>query len=496
MRMTSSARVFLLVITLLLFRASSDQLEQDKNALISFITQVKKPPNSKYNWDPSQNPCTWPGVVCAADNFSVVNLRMPGASLVGKIPPSTIGKITSLRVLSLHDNGLSGPFPDDFADLTQLSHVYLHKNNFSGQFPSSLTHWMLLEILDLSDNNFSGRLPDNVASSSSKLVNFTVSNNNLSGPIPSSLARFPDTAFSGNFELCDDKKKKKRLSTGYIVAIAVGSAFIFLISSLCLGKKWSRAVKDKKAQGVATMAAADAAKAREAGTSSSTGASMEASVEVLGKGSVGDYGCFETEKDVVFKACSEAISSCVQRFKGHIVIVKYVNVDIWSVVMNFDGGDEQRQHEDSLSSDDKKKKKRLSTGYIVAIAIGSAFIFLISSLCLGKKWSRAVKDKKARGVATMAATDAAKAGEAGTSSSKEDVTGASMEASVEVLGKGSVGTWYKKVLQEGTTVVLKRLKDVVLVVKPFRVVFRENPNNIDSDKRASDLECGDELRRW
>nr|GFA71881.1 hypothetical protein [Tanacetum cinerariifolium] len=103
------------------------------------------------------------------------------------------------------------------------------------------------------------------------------------------------TAFSGNFELCDkpltktcnktkyppssssspsdslssdDKKKKKKLSTGHIVAIAVGSAFILLIPSLCLGKKWNRPIKDKKAQGVATMAALDGKKAREPGTSS------------------------------------------------------------------------------------------------------------------------------------------------------------------------------------------------------------------------------------
>nr|GFC38124.1 leucine-rich repeat protein kinase family protein [Tanacetum cinerariifolium] len=59
-----------------------------------------------------------------------------------------------------------------------------------------------------------------------------------------------------------------KLSTGHIVAIAVGSAFILLITSLCLGKKWNRPVKDKKAQGVATMAAVDGKKAREPGTSS------------------------------------------------------------------------------------------------------------------------------------------------------------------------------------------------------------------------------------
>ncbi|KAK4420272.1 putative inactive receptor kinase [Sesamum alatum] len=82
-------------------------------------------------------------------------------------------------------------------------------------------------------------------------------------------------------------------------------------------------------------------------------------------------------------------------------------------------------------------------------------------------------------------------GEAGTSSSKDDVTGGSAEgaernkliffhgggysfdledllrASAEVLGKGSVGTSYKAVLEEGTTVVVKRLKDVAVTKKEF-----------------------------
>ncbi|GJZ02045.1 probable inactive receptor kinase [Tanacetum coccineum] len=286
MMMTSSARVFLLVITLLLLRASSDQLEQDAKALTFFITQLEKRPNTKYNWNTSQNnPCAWNGVICGAGNFTVIGLRMPAASLVGQIAPKSIGNITSLRVLSLHKNKLSGPLPDDFANLVKLSHVYLHNNSFSGQFPSSVAKWKRLVALDLSINNFSGRF-DNVTSLSSKLVKFSVVNNNLSGPIPSSLAGFSVANFSRNFDLCDtplstceenkykpflplsSDEKEKKLSTGHIVAIAVGSAFILLISSLCLGKKWSRVVKDKNAPGVATMAATAAAKAGEAGTSS------------------------------------------------------------------------------------------------------------------------------------------------------------------------------------------------------------------------------------
>jgi len=84
--------------------------------------------------------------------------------------------------------------------------------------------------------------------------------------------------------------------------------------------------------------------------------------------------------------------------------------------------------------------------------------------------------------------------EAGTSSSKDDITDGSAEAerernklvffdggiysfdfedllraSAEVLGKGSVGTSYKAVLEEGITVVVKRLKDVVVTKKEFEM---------------------------
>jgi serine/threonine protein kinase len=42
-----------------------------------------------------------------------------------------------------------------------------------------------------------------------------------------------------------------------------------------------------------------------------------------------------------------------------------------------------------------------------------------------------------------------------------------LRASAEVLGKGSYGTAYKAVLDDGTTVVVKRLREVVAVKKEF-----------------------------
>jgi len=87
--------------------------------------------------------------------------------------------------------------------------------------------------------------------------------------------------------------------------------------------------------------------------------------------------------------------------------------------------------------------------------------------------------------------------EAGTSSSKDDITDGSAEAerernklvffdggiysfdfedllraSAEVLGKGSVGTSYKIVLEEGIMVVVKGLKDVVVTKKEFEMQMK------------------------
>jgi len=42
-----------------------------------------------------------------------------------------------------------------------------------------------------------------------------------------------------------------------------------------------------------------------------------------------------------------------------------------------------------------------------------------------------------------------------------------LRASAEVLGKGGLGTSYKAVLEEGTTVVVKRLRDVAAARREF-----------------------------
>ncbi|KAI4335795.1 hypothetical protein L6164_014405 [Bauhinia variegata] len=136
-----------------------------------------------------------------------------------------------------------------------------------------------------------------------------------------------------------------------------------------------------------------------------------------------------------------------------------------------------------------KKSKKLSTAAIIGISVGCALflllLLLLLFLCLWKR-QRQQPAKPPKPVATARAAPA----EVGTSSSKDDITGGSVEAernrlvffeggiynfdledllraSAEVLGKGSVGTSYKAVLEEGTTVVVKRLKDVAVPKREF-----------------------------
>ncbi|KAK4257342.1 hypothetical protein QN277_006940 [Acacia crassicarpa] len=373
------------VVSLLLLRVSTEPT-QDKQALLAFISQT--PHANRVQWNASNSACNWFGVECGASRSFVFSLRLPGVGLVGPIPPNTIGRLTQLRVLSLHSNGLSGEIPADFSNLTLLRNLYLQDNQFSGGFPPSLTQLGRLTRLDLSSNNFTGPIPfsinnlthltglflqsnkfsGNLPSVSAKLVGFNVSNNQLNGSIPKSLSNFSASSFAGNLNLCGGP----------------------------------------------------------------------------------------------LPPCTPFFPSPAPQPSAPV----------------------------EPPSPVQKKSKKLSKAAIIGIAVGCSLaalllLLLLLLLCLGKR-RRSQPAKPPKPVVAARAAPA----EAGTSSSKDDITGGSVEAernklvffeggiysfdledllraSAEVLGKGSVGTSYKAVLEEGTTVVVKRLKDVTVTKKDF-----------------------------
>lgn len=262
------------VILSLLPLACGD-LSSDTQALLEFSTAV--PHGRKLNWDPASPICTsWTGINCSVDGTSVIGVRLPGIGLTGPIPGNTLGKLNSLKVLSLRSNRLSGSLPSDILSLPSLNYLFLQNNNFSGDIPTSLSP--RLSVLDLSFNSLTGSIPltfrnlsqltalslqNNSLSGpipdlgTSHLRRFNISNNRLNGTIPSSLRKFPDSSFIGNL-LCGPplspcfhvlppspspgtssppsqrQSSTKKLSTRAIIAIAVGGAVLLLLAAIVL----------------------------------------------------------------------------------------------------------------------------------------------------------------------------------------------------------------------------------------------------------------------
>uniref|UniRef100_A0A7N0ZWU6 Protein kinase domain-containing protein n=2 Tax=Kalanchoe fedtschenkoi TaxID=63787 RepID=A0A7N0ZWU6_KALFE len=90
---------------------------------------------------------------------------------------------TSLNILNLSSNGLSGPMPLSFR---KCSVVDLSRNMLSGPLPDMRNWEPALEVIDLSSNNLSGTLP-NASAQFENLTSFVIRNNSISGGLPSTL---------------------------------------------------------------------------------------------------------------------------------------------------------------------------------------------------------------------------------------------------------------------------------------------------------------------
>ncbi|CAN1839604.1 Probable inactive receptor kinase At5g58300 [Linum perenne] len=133
----------------------------------------------------------------------------------------------------------------------------------------------------------------------------------------------------------------------------------------------------------------------------------------------------------------------------------------------------------------KSSKLRLTKGPIIAIAVGGFAVLVLLALiviccCLKKKDNGGSSVSKGKAVASGGRSDKPKEefGSGVQESEKNKLVffeGCSynfdledlLRASAEVLGKGSYGTAYKAVLEEATTVVVKRLKEVIVGKREF-----------------------------
>ncbi|KAJ6387364.1 hypothetical protein OIU78_017144 [Salix suchowensis] len=133
-------------------------------------------------WNTSlPSPCSWTGVLCEQNRVTV--LRLPGFALIGEIPIGIFSNLTELRTLSLRLNALSGKLPQDLASCRSLKNLYLQGNLFSGEIPDFLFSLKELVRLNLGENNFTGNISTGFGNFI-RLRTLFLEDNSLSGSLP------------------------------------------------------------------------------------------------------------------------------------------------------------------------------------------------------------------------------------------------------------------------------------------------------------------------
>ncbi|XAR50093.1 Non-specific serine/threonine protein kinase [Bertholletia excelsa] len=209
--------VFSAILGTTLLSSSSLALTEDGFALLELKSTLNDTKNLLNNWkDSDESPCQWTGVTCDPNDQRVSSINLPYMQLGGNISPS-IGKLTRLQRLALHQNSLHGVIPHEITKCTELRAVYLRANYLQGGIPSDIGNLSVLTILDLSSNSLKGAIPSSLGRLT-RLRYLNLSTNFLSGEIPDVgvLSTFGNNSFIGNLDLCGRQVNKMcRTSLGF-----------------------------------------------------------------------------------------------------------------------------------------------------------------------------------------------------------------------------------------------------------------------------------------
>ncbi|KAL9312814.1 hypothetical protein ACSQ67_018266 [Phaseolus vulgaris] len=218
---------FILILCFLLphFHDILCNIDSDRDALLSFKSQLRDPKNYLSSWTSGSNPCIWNGVTCSEVGERVQYLALSELHLSGKLParlsnltylnsldlsgnnlhgeiPHELGHLQRLQNLDLSNNKLTGKVPPSLGNLFSMKSLVLARNRFEGEIPTELGNLSSLSYLALSDNYFSGELPSSLVNMSSDLKLFHVGHNWLTGNIPPGIKKFQNLlslSFENNF---------------------------------------------------------------------------------------------------------------------------------------------------------------------------------------------------------------------------------------------------------------------------------------------------------
>lgn len=140
------------------------------------------------------------------DSAQLINLTMINCNLAGSLP-EFLGTMSSLEVLLLSTNRLSGHIPGTFKDamlkmlwlndqsgdgmsgpidvvstMVSLTSLWLHGNQFSGKIPVEIGNLTNLKDLNVNTNELVGLIPESLANM--PLDNLDLNNNHFMGPVP------------------------------------------------------------------------------------------------------------------------------------------------------------------------------------------------------------------------------------------------------------------------------------------------------------------------
>ncbi|KAF5792735.1 putative protein kinase RLK-Pelle-LRR-XIIIa family [Helianthus annuus] len=212
--MSSTNLIFISVfsavfVSTTLFSTCSFALTEDGLTLLEFKESLNDSRNVLSDWvNNDETPCQWTGITCYQSDQRVLAINLPYMDIGGFISPS-IGKLSRLQRLALHQNRLHGIIPNEIGQCVELRAVYLRANYLQGGIPPNIGNLSLLSILDLSSNTLKGAIPSSLGHLI-RLQYLNLSTNFFSGEIPNfgALTKFGNNSFIGNLDLCGQQIHK------------------------------------------------------------------------------------------------------------------------------------------------------------------------------------------------------------------------------------------------------------------------------------------------